>query len=235
MKITDVLGMLTSAYHDWGNLLLNPFYTRNGNIITWNNYQSLFFNEPVQVENVLKLIELQQYSFQVVDGAIIQIYYAFEKNGNKLTGAKLAYYKIFNLDEFTEIDELSETDNNENLILLDNNATVSWLRIDYQPLLETTSSKSVEALGMLHSKCHLQISGFPNSRFPICGVPTPKQFIEFLMAFCYPEKYQKHRLDERGCYTNLNKIKSVNDIFIDFIDEDIFKLITHIKIPSRSH
>ncbi|OYE04625.1 DUF2290 domain-containing protein [Nostoc sp. 'Peltigera membranacea cyanobiont' 232] len=256
MKINEALSMLNSAFIDWKNLLVNPCYIRNQNTITWNKYESLFFEDNVKLEDVIKLIESQQYSFQFVDdGAIVQIYYQFDKRGENLTGAKLAYYKIFNIlddnekseiDEInddtengqSELDELEEFDPSENLPSLYGKNTVYWFRIDYQPLIETVSLEKnkkevIESTGILHSKCHLHISGFPNSRFPVCGIPTPKQFIEIIIAFCYPEKYQKYRLDQQGNYVDLNCIKDVNKIIVDFDNDNIFQMMTHIKIPSR--
>ncbi|MEH1932490.1 MAG: DUF2290 domain-containing protein [Nostoc sp.] len=256
MKINEAINMLNSAFMDWNNLLVNPCYIRNQNTITWNKYESLFFEDNVKLEDVIKLIESQQYSFQFVDdGAIVQIYYQFDKRGEKLTGAKLAYYKIFNIlddnekseideinydpeNEQSELDELEEFDRSENFTSLYGKNTVSWFRIDYQPLIETVRLENnkkevIESTGILHSKCHLHISGFPNSRFPICGIPTPKQFIEIIIAFCYPEKYQKYRLDQQGNYVDLNRIKDVNKIIVDFDNDNIFQMMTHIKIPSR--
>jgi hypothetical protein len=224
MKLNDVMGQLVSVYQDWQHMLVNPRYNKNGKVISWHNRQSLFFNEPVQVYEIIQAIELGQYSFQIPeDGAIIQIYYTFEDN-NKLQGAKLAYYKI--------IDPLQEDEN----IIVDENtfsdsATVSWVRIDYQPSIQLANNKSIDAYGVIHSKCHLQISGFPNSRLPVFGIPTPKQFIEFIFAFCYPNRYKEHRLDEKDYFKNIDKMKTINEVTINFEDDAIFKLITHIKIP----
>lgn len=256
MKINEALNMLNSAFIDWSNLLVNPCYIRNQNTITWNKYESLFFEDNVKLENVIKLIESQQYSFQFVDdGAIVQIYYQFDNKGEKLTGAKLAYYKISNIlddnekseieeinDDIengqSELDEIEEFDPSEDFTSLYGKNTVSWFRIDYQPRRQTVSSgknKSEvnESTGILHSKCHLHISGFPNSRFPVSGIPTPKQFIEIIIAFCYPEKYQKYRLNKQGTYVDINCLKEVNKIIIDFDHENILQMMTHIKIPHR--
>jgi hypothetical protein len=236
-------------------LLANPYFIRKENTITWNKYESRFFENNVKLQDIINLIESQQYSFQFVDGAIVQIYYQFDKKGEKLTGAKLAYYNILNVldddekselneisydneDEQSEIDELEEFDISQNFTSLDGKNTVSWFRIDYQPLKETLNFENnkkeiIESTGILHSKCHLHISGFPNSRFPIFGIPTPKQFIEIIIAFCYPEKYQKYRLDKQGNYVDINRIKEINNIIVDFDNDNIFQVMAHIKIPSR--
>ena len=139
----------------------------------------------------------------------------------------------------SEPDEIGEFDGNESVVSIYGKSAISWFRIDYQPLKETIGlgniQKSIiESTGILHSKCHLHISGFPNSRFPVFGTPTPKQFMEIVVAFCYPEKYQKQRLDERGNYQDINRMKKVNEIIIDFDHDNIFQIITHIKIPSGS-
>jgi hypothetical protein len=34
----------------------------------------------------------------------------------------------------------------------------------------------------------------PGTRVPVDGVPTPRQFLEFVFACFYPDDYRKHRL-----------------------------------------
>jgi hypothetical protein len=150
MKINEAMKMLDSTFRDWQHLLANPYFIRKENTITWNKYESRFFENNVKLQDIINLIESQQYSFQFVDGAIVQIYYQFDKKGEKLTGAKLAYYNILNVldddekselneisydneDEQSEIDELEEFDISQNFTSLDGKNTVSWFRIDYQP------------------------------------------------------------------------------------------------------
>ena len=215
--ISDVFSMLTSVYGDWSHILANPRYTRNGDVITWARYKPFFMSEPARYAEIIKVVSEGQYSFQMIDGSVIQIYYEFQAGGKILKTAKLAYYGLNNGREEEDCRgadigaEVKKTD------------SVSWLRFDY----ELTMTQ-----GVLHSDCHLHTCGFPNSRFVVRGVPTPKQFIEFLIALRYSEEYKKHRLDSNGRYRDLDLIRKINVPTLPLKDNDIFNVVFHFRVPS---
>ncbi len=102
---------------------------------------------------------------------------------------------------------------------------VSYLRIDYAPH---------QSGGVLHHDCHLHISGFPYTRMIVSGLPTPKQFVEFIMAICYPDIYRGKRLNPTGMYANDNDIYSVNSPCFHAPPNTVYNQIAHLKIPTNT-
>lgn len=91
-----------------------------------------------------------------------------------------------------------------------------------------------DAKGVLHHDCHMHFSAFPYSRFVVAGVPTPAQFIEFVMAFCYPEFYKEHRLNTQGTYISEEKITAINSTSFAMTESIVFSQISHFRIPTVS-
>jgi hypothetical protein len=80
----------------------------------------------------------------------------------------------------------------------------------------------------------MHLSSFPHSRLVVAGVPTPKQFIEFVMALCYPKIYETHRLDSRGQYHCEEYIKLINSSCVTLKDHLVFRQMAHLRIPILS-
>lgn len=103
----------------------------------------------------------------------------------------------------------------------------TWMRIDYAPQ---------EATDVIHQECHMHLSGLPQTRFVVNGLPNPKQFLELVMASFYPSLYKAHRLDPKQKYrvlSNLAPFNSINRICVQRIDRDIYDHIAHFTIPFR--
>ena len=99
---------------------------------------------------------------------------------------------------------------------------VGWLRIDYDP---------ANARGILHSRCHLHISLFPAARFLVHGVPSPRQFIEFIASACYPGLYETVRADHSGAFREEVRVSSVNRPSVPFPEEPSCRYVTHLRVP----
>ena len=258
MKINEVHHLLKSAYMDWSHFLANPNYIRSstttGPCITWSNRTPGIIKHPVLASHVSKLFNEGQYTFQIAeDGSLIQIYYQYNRKGDILTSARLAFYSarsneqrtidISNISEIT-LEEVSDAAILSEDIDIDNklndsyedttsdidltslyDAPVSWLRIEYEP---------TAARGILHYDCHMHLSSFPYSRFIVAGIPSPAQFVEFIAAFCYPESYKNYRLDELGQYISSEKINAINSACFPLINSTFFDQIAHFRIPINS-
>jgi hypothetical protein len=180
--------------------------------------------------DLLQLYEDGQYSFQASDGSLIQIYYSFASSTDELVEARLAFYKVdqqsWDYEEATQDEDLVQSGSfgggTQEEKPSSTRSSISWLRIDYSP-------KS--AMGILHNSCHLHLSSFPSARLAVAGVPTPKQFMEFVMALCYPDIYRSHRLDNKGDYKDPLRLAAVNSDCVPFCDDLILSQITHIRIP----
>lgn len=223
MRISDVHSMLVSTYVEWRGFLANPRYLRRENEITWVNRSGIFLPALVSAEDMLALVEDKQYTFQTLDnGSIIQFYYQFDNRGDEVKAASLAYYAA--PTTYSEESFESEVPSGERLDILETREQpfVSWLRIDFSP---TT------AQGVLHHECHLHISGFQNSRLMVRRLPTPKQFVEFVIASCHPEQYKTHRLGPGGDYLDLMKMQSINQEVFSCEDHVLYNYLIHITTP----
>lgn len=162
MKINEVMSSLRSVYDDWSKILVNPQFARIKSTVAWSGFSQsrILIRSPVMPSDITDLIEDSQYTFQIYrDGSIIRILYFYDKSGKKLESASLAFYSA------------------KPAYKLSHHSPVSWLRIDYDPK---------RARGVLHHNSHIHLSGLPDSRFVVNGLLTPKQFIEFIMAYVYP-------------------------------------------------
>jgi hypothetical protein len=255
MRISELYGAITAAWNDWKGFLANPRYYRSDTVISWSGYQSIWTEDFVTLESFLELIEKGQYSFQVAeDGGIVQIYYEFDQDGRVLKSANLGYYggsitlsipnrAADSMGVIISDTETRPTQGNAGTIEtpLEISAAeeqiwsgsivsgetqkdefISWFRFDFD---------SSRVQGILHGLCHLHIGGLPNSRLLVKGLPNPRQFIELIIASCYPELYRKHRLDQNGQYVDLEPISSVNEKSAFTEEGDIFKRIIHFFVP----
>jgi len=254
VRINEAQGLLTSVYLDWEHVLANPNGIRKGSQITWDNYIPQVLKQPIMASDVIDLFNKGQYTFQVtIDGSLIQMFYQYEARGNALKSASLAFYSSVSYNQVIDEDEnslqspltfqpdleaeINDIDSPNTDILsreysgemfggpkLDTlrDEPISWLRIDYDP---------EHARGVLHHDCHMHLSAFPYARLVMSGIPTPKQFIEFIMALCYPKVYQKHRLNDRGQYINEEHILTINSDSVLLAEHKIYRQMTHFCIP----
>lgn len=247
MKINEARSLLNDTYIDWSrsHALANPHYIQKDAQITWENYIPGMLKLPIMASNVINLADTQQYTFQVpVDGSLIQIQYQYDPKGYELQSARLAFYTMASYEEEKLIESFSGSqreapliditdrdieseelfdealDQNQLAPLIDN--PINWLRIDYDPQ---------HTKGVLHHDCHMHLSAFPDSRLIVAGVPTPRQFIEFIMALCYPKIYEKHRLDSSGRYTNEKYIMMINSNCVPLREHNVFRQMAHLRIP----
>lgn len=223
MRPNDAMGLLVAVFMDWGGALANPRFVRVDRLVAWDRYGPRVLDYPVTMRDVAELAAQGQYTFQVTeDGSLIQLVYEFEHNEEHLRRATLAYYGAEFPDAgVIEAPQGVELEDREGFPY----AQVPWLRIDYDPRA---------ARGVVHGDCHLHISGLPNSRFLVHGVPTPKQFVELIMLLFYPDAYEAHRLKENGSYIDREHVRRINDPAIECAHSEIFELMTHVYVPRRS-
>lgn len=245
MRINELYDSLRAVYYDWSNYLVNPRYVRQSNIIAWDDYmpEKTWIPSIVRVLDVARLVDDGQYTFQIAeDGSLIQLYYAYDARGRSVVKANLAYYQSnvenrLDLSSMQDIDLLLEAERSGDSSFFEEfvqemsnygkplDAPVSWLRIDFAP---------EDGRGVLHHDCHMHISGFSGARLVVMGVPTPQQFVEFIMALCYPHIYGQHReLDATGAYPDEDNIIRINTPSIPVANSLLSRCITHLCIPSN--
>lgn len=245
MNISDVFQSAIASYDDWDGFLINPRYFRNNNELSWQNRIPGTLNSVVRRSDVLKMAAAGQYTFQISeDASLIQLYYRFDQHSRMLAGARLAFYNAYqeSIDEEAQLAEYGvvPTDTHEVDDLGDtvsrsiSDPPVGWMRIDYDP--------NPTERGIIHHDCHLHISAMPDARFVVSGVPSPRQFVEFVISSAFPEKYKKHRLvsvvsdvgdSEVWNYKYPQRINTLNQECMP-IEGSVYDQLSHFRIPVGS-
>jgi len=221
--INDLYSSLVSVQMDWKGILLNPNYLRKDWIISWKNYGGLIVGDNVTIKTVLELGKNEQYSFQLRDGSLLQLYYEFQSNGNVLENASLAFYKFNNVQEQASEDAEELADEVIRMVgVTEYEQPAPWVRIDCCPQHKR---------GVIHSTIHMHGNIGPSVRIPVSGVPTPKQFIEATIAWFYPEKYASMHLNADGDYVNLERVVIINQQKIPCFDDPNARRIVYLDMP----
>lgn len=206
---------LNTCFTDWSGLLANPNMTLRGNIVAWPNHLPSI-EKNVTWETISRIASNRQYSFQLLDGSIVQLLYDFSGHGKSLKRAMLAYYQNQPEDDFYE-----DMDGEIVPIQDEAPATPKWLRLDFDKREDGTS---------IHAHCHLHISGFPDTRISCAGVPGPRQFVESLLAWLYPEHYRETIMSKEENELKLRSI-DVNRVCLHVTPPEHFNSLLHIALP----
>ncbi len=220
MNINEAFNSLRSVFIEWEGFLVNNRYLKVGSTISWEQYAPKKFNGTITAFDIFEQIETAQYSFQVAsDGSIFQIYYQYDNRRRKIKEASLGF--------LMSGVEIVREDLEEIQVQSSPNAPVGWLRVDY-------SDNAQNDGGLSHPKCHLHVGLLQNARIPVDRIPNPKQFVDFVIASCYPEAYCVKRLDNVGRYADINHMCQINNPLADDINmNDICEYAFHLRIPFR--
>lgn len=140
-----------------------------------------------------KLDESKNYNIKMIDGALIQMLYSFEKNS--LTSHRLAFFSSPNFESFQNEPEIYENDEIY-ADILEKNIVPFPIRFDYDP--ENFQEKD-------HPKSHVTLGQYKNCRISVSEPLTPDIFINFILQNFYNTKYKtctedfiigEHRFDK---------------------------------------
>jgi hypothetical protein len=217
MTASDVYSQLIAVFVDWQGVLKDPQYIRRGDEITWSNATQSILPDKLTRVATRELSKSGQFTFRISeDDSILQISYVFARTGD-LECARLAYYEVgssFQVEEGINVypseDEPSDT-------------PAHWVRFDY---VRTQRCRA------LHMDSHLHVSGLPGTRIAVEGVPTPKQFVEFVISHFYVDTYESVRLHGDQQFLNTNQIDQINSERITLHqDSAMYRRVPHVKLP----
>jgi hypothetical protein len=217
MMASDIYSQLIAVFVDWRGVLKDPQYIRRGNEITWSNAVHAILPDKLTRAETIELSRSGQFTFRISeDDSILQISYVFAQTGD-LECARLAYYQVgssYQVDEAIDVypseDEPSDT-------------PINWIRFDYV----RTQRRRV-----LHMDSHLHVSGLPGMRIAVEGVPTPKQFVEFVISHFYANTYESFRLHGDQQFISTDQIDQINSERITLHrDVAIYRRVPHVKMP----
>lgn len=181
--------------------------------ITNNNGFSFILKDISYNETYDLLISEKLYNFKLLDGAIIQITYKFEKN-------RLLYHRL----GFFPSPYLEEYQNNPEIYLLDEiYADIIKKGIVPFPLRFDYDCSDEKHIVVEHPKSHLTLGQYEHCRIPVSSPITPYSFLNFILRNFYNNTYRKY-----------DKLLIENkQFFIDEIHHEELK-IPHLKIPKIS-
>lgn len=229
------MSSLTSAFDDWDWLLANPRYARSQSRVAWDDFAHHMLPFRVMPEHLVELSETGQYSFQVADGSLFQLIYQFDPTGNVLLYGSLGFYRTLD-DPFLSsehepeqvgyegVSDTSELDDKPGAPVEQAriSETIPWIRLDYDPSA---------ASGCLHPASHLHASIAETVRIAVAGVPTPKQFVEAVFSWFYPDQYRERHLLEDGQFGDPSRQADVNAIVAAIgAEPDVLRAV-HLLIP----
>lgn len=232
MLINELSSAFISLYEDWKAVLFNPIWFREGMSITWPGATSFRSPNSINNDDLEEYHKNKKYSFQLFDGSLLQMRYICSKSGESLSQAQLSFLQYVSIDTeekyfYREDDAnkgfdeflISTTIESQQVETTYSN---SWLRIDYDP---------DHSRGVIHSDSHLHVSLSPDIRIPVKGVPTPKQFVESIMAWFYPQIYEDRLLNKAGEYLNLKRIQKINKETLNSEGHALSNVILHLNMP----
>lgn len=251
MTLSDVMSSFRAAYEEWEGILVDPNYVRIGDRrVTWGNDSGEHPGSPLILSEVIRLAEAGQYTFRLSpDGSLLQMHYEWDERG-RLLKAGLAYLARRPLvdeaedflpapggledveqcndddEEGGEVDELDrerKQEQEEMLLGLDEDSVAPWVRFDFDP--------GAGKRGVLHHDTHLHLVGFPRTRVAVSGVPTPRQFIEFVISSFYPTEYVARRLDDDYAFRDPRVVENLNEKVHPTFGATPLHLVAHLALP----
>lgn len=156
-----------------------------------------------------ELDQNKNYNIKMIDGALIQFLYIYEKS--QLISHRLAFFPSPYIEAFQNDPEIYEMDEIYADIIAKNILPVP-IRFDYDP----KNFKEID-----HPQCHLTLGQFKNCRIPVCSPITPRAFISFILRSFYNTAFNK--------FTDNLTLSS--DIFPETITS-LEKKLLHISILS---
>ncbi|MGN6366773.1 MAG: DUF2290 domain-containing protein [Phycisphaerae bacterium] len=228
MNQNEAMESLRGLQGLWDGFILNPRFKRIHNTITWETDDRRHLPDRILRADFEQLAKDRQFSFQLFDGSIVQIYYRFSPNGTALDEAHLAFVQQPTLEPTeTKTRERIEVDGTKVLVdeVLRLEFPASWLRIDYEPHLWG---------GCLHSNCHMHSSLSADIRLPFRGVPCPAQFIDAIASWFYPALFRRHHLNESHRFKDRIRLREICSQRLETgIDDECTHLI-HLTLPFTS-
>ena len=159
-----------------------------------------------------ELLKCQAYNFKMIDGALIQLMYRFQKGC--LQSHRLAFFPSPYLEEFQNNPEIYEADEIY-ADIIKKNIVPFPVRFDY-------SCKEGVVKEIEHPQSHLTLGQYHNCRIPVSAPLTPYIFISFILRNFYNTAFKKYS----------NKINKFDALFKETIPTSE-RLLTHVQLPLK--
>lgn len=183
---------------------------KDGSIYISGNHDISISLKNIPYSEIYSILrEDKNYNFKLIDGALIQIQYSYNVEGN-LKKYRLAFFPSPSLEEFQNNSEIYEMDEIYADIIQKNIITTP-IRFDFD-----SENNSI----IHHPYSHLTIGQYKNCRIPVCKPITPFIFMDFILRNFY--NTAKNKFSEE---LNFDKTNS-----FDYCIHDLEKKILHLSI-----
>ncbi|MFT0802771.1 DUF2290 domain-containing protein [Bacillus swezeyi] len=162
---------------------------RNGCfIVGWGNYDNISIAmKNISYKDIYQELEKKRlFNFKLIDGALIQIMYTFDKEG--LLSHRLAFFPSYSLESYQNDPDIYEKEDLYADILAKNLVPVP-IRFDYNRD-EDDGSK------FHHAKSHLTLGQYKNCRIPVLGPLSASAFVDFILRNFYSTLHQEFTIKD---------------------------------------
>lgn len=119
------------------------------------------------------------YMFKLVDGALLQFDYAFDRHGRKLQRHRLAFLPSPHLDPFMDFEEAYWKDHSF-VEIVGHQVSPVPIRLDFD-------ARPGVAASVTHPAAHLTLGQYLNCRIPVSGPVHPSAFASFIGRHFYSD------------------------------------------------
>lgn len=163
-------------------------------ILQSNKHNDLVFSGFNDVSIALKDVEYrfvheylekhEQYNMKLIDGALIQLLYQFDKRG-ELIKHRLCYFPSPTFEPFQNMPELYMDEGCLYADVIARSILPVPVRVDYDP----GNHKNI-----VHPKSHMTFGQYKNCRIPVVSPLCPVTFMNFILSSFYNTAYMEFSL-----------------------------------------
>lgn len=150
--------------------------------ITWTDQSdiSVALKNVPYIEKYDELNKERNYNFKMLDGALVQIMYVFDRRGKEILSHRLAFYPSPILERFDENPEGYDKffGDSEFHDIVEFNVINCPVRFDF-------NSNSKYFIDVDHPYAHVHFGEIENCRIPLGSPLTPSAFINFILRNFY--------------------------------------------------
>jgi len=149
---------------------------KDGSIYISGNHDLSIALKNLPYNEIYTTLEQEKnFNIKMMDGALIQLMYNFDKSNGILKKCRLAFFPSPNLEEFQNNSEIYELDEIY-ADVISKNIVSTPIRFDYDPSNHTPIE---------HPNSHMTIGQYKNCRIPLSVPLTPNMFIDFILRSFY--------------------------------------------------
>lgn len=144
--------------------------------ISFNGFSdvSIALRDVSYEEIYQKLEELRQYNVKLLDGALIQILYCYERD--ELIKHRLCYFPAPSFESFQNDPELYLDEGNIYADIIQKSILPVPIRFDFAP---------EDAEPVVHPSSHVTLGQYKNCRIPVTAPLCPSTFVNFILSSFY--------------------------------------------------